>query len=51
MLQRVTDYFSAMSEGEQKAAVNYLDPMGLAPLLTLTAKHRVARENHCEVWG
>ena len=50
MLQRVTDYFEAMKKDDQKAAVNYLKLMGLDPLLTLTAKHRVARKNHTEVW-
>ena len=50
MLQRVTDYFAAMKKDDQEAAVNYLEPMGLAPLLTLTAKHRIGRENHTEVW-
>ncbi len=51
MLQRVTDYFAAMTKDDQKAALNYLKPMGLAPLVTLTAKHRVARKNHTEVWA
>ena len=50
MLQRVTDCFAAMTDAEQKAATEYLEPTGLAPLLTLTAKHRVGRKNHTEVW-
>jgi len=50
MLQRVTDYFAAMKKDGQEAALNYLKPLGLSPLLTLTAKHRVARKNHTEVW-
>lgn len=50
MLQRVTDYYAAMKEGDQKAALDYLKPMGLDPLLTLTAKHRVTRKDHTEVW-
>jgi len=50
MLQRVTDYFAAMTKDEQETAVNYFKPLGLTPLLTLVAKHRVARKNHTEVW-
>jgi len=50
MLQRVTDYFAAMEKTDQEAAVNYLKPLGLGPLVTLTAQHRVSRENHTEVW-
>lgn len=50
MLQRVTDYFASMEKTDQEAVVNCLEPLGLAPLVTLTAKHRVARENHTEVW-
>lgn len=50
MLERVTDYYAAMTKDDQKAALDYLNPMGLAPLLTLTAKHRVTRKNHTEVW-
>lgn len=50
MLQRVTDYFTAMKKSDQEAALNYLEPLGLSPLLTLTAKHRVGRKNHIEVW-
>jgi len=51
MLQRVTDYFAAMKKGDQKAALDYLEPVGLKTLVTLTAKHRVIRHNHTEVWG
>ena len=51
MLQRVTDYYAAMEKSDQEAALEYLEPSGLSPLLTLTAKHRVARKNHTEVWG
>lgn len=51
MLQRVTDYFASMSQDEQDSAATYLAPMGLTPLLTLTANHRVARKNHTEVWA
>ncbi|WP_026942610.1 glutathione S-transferase family protein [Hellea balneolensis] len=50
MLQRVTDYFAGMKKDDQKAVLYYLEPLGLTPLLTLTAKHRVARKNHIEVW-
>jgi len=50
MLQRVTDYFAGMKKDGQEAAFNYLKPLGLSPLLTLTAKHRVTRKNHTEVW-
>ena len=51
MLQRVTDCFEAMTQAEQKMAVEYLKPTGLAPLLTLTARSRVDRESHIEVWA
>jgi len=51
MLQRVTDGFAALTQAQQKSATAYLTPTGLAPLLTLTAKHRVARKNHTEVWA
>ncbi|MDA8707941.1 glutathione S-transferase family protein [Hellea sp.] len=51
MLQRVTDYFANMKKTDQKAALNYLEPLGLAPLVTLTAKHRVTRKDHTEVWS
>jgi len=51
MLQRVTDYFAAMEKTDQEAAMNYLKPLGLSPLLTLTAKHRVDRKAHTEVWA
>lgn len=50
MLQRVTDYFAAMEKTEQQAARDYLEPWGLSSILTLTAKHRVGREDHTEVW-
>jgi len=51
MLQRVTDFFASMNKTDQKAALNYLKPLGLAPLVTLTAKHRVTRKDHTEVWA
>ncbi|MEP3889036.1 MAG: glutathione S-transferase family protein [Hellea sp.] len=51
MLQRVTDYYAGMKDSDQKAALKYLESFGLGPLLTLTAKHRVERKNHTEVWG
>ena len=51
MLQRVTDYFASMSKADQDGAIKYLMPMGLAPLLSLTADHRVERKNHIEVWA
>lgn len=50
-LQRVTDCFAAMSVEEKTAAQDYLKSSGLAPLVTLTAKHRIAREGFMEVWG
>jgi len=51
MLQRVTDCFAGMDEKSQKQVLDYLSPLGLAPLLTLIAKHRITRENHTEVWA
>jgi len=51
MLQRVTDFFGQMSQKEQQTAKTYLNKSGLTPLLTLTAKHRVLRQNHTEVWA
>ena len=51
MLQRITDYFASMSKVDQDGAIKYLMPMGLAPLLTLTADHRIERKNHIEVWA
>ena len=50
MLQRVTDYFAQMSAADQKHAKDYLEGTRLLPLLTLTAKQRVAREKHIEIW-
>ena len=50
MLQRVTDYYASMKKDDQEAVLNYLNPIGLAPLLTLTADQRIARQNHIEVW-
>ena len=50
MLQRVTDYFAAMSKADQRRAEDYLAPTGLAPLLTLTANHRIMRKDFQEVW-
>ncbi len=51
MLQRVTDCFAGMSQEQQGKAKKYLTPTGLTPLLTLTAKHRIGRQGHTEVWG
>ena len=51
MMQRVTDFFAQMSKADETTAQNYLDKAGLTPLLTLTAKHRVERHNHTEVWA
>lgn len=51
MLQRVTDYFAGMKKDDKQAALNYLKPLGLAPLVTLIAKHRVGRKDHTEVWN
>lgn len=51
MLQRVTDSFAMMKVADKKIVQNYLDGTGLSPLLTLTAKHRIVRENHTEVWA
>ena len=51
MLQRVTDAFEALDEGAQKQVTDYLTPLGLAPLLTLKAAHRITRENYTEVWA
>lgn len=51
MLQRVTDYFSGLSDEAQGRAQEYLTPLGLSPLLTLTANKRITRENFQEVWA
>ena len=51
MLQRVTDYFATLSKADQTRAQDYLTPTGLAPLLTLTAKHRIMRKDFQEVWA
>ena len=51
MLQRVTDYFASMNAQNQKRAQDYLAQAGLDSLLTLTAKHRIMRENFQEVWA
>ena len=51
MLQRVTDYFASLNKADQARIIDYLTPTGLAPLVTLTAKHRIIRENFQEVWG
>lgn len=51
MLQRVTDFYGQMNKKEQQTAKTYLDKIGLTPLLILTAKHRVSRQNHTEVWA
>ena len=51
MMQRVTDFFAQMSKADETTAQNYLDKAGLTPLLMLTAKHRVERQNHTEVWA
>ncbi|MGB0905945.1 MAG: glutathione S-transferase family protein [Maricaulaceae bacterium] len=51
MLQRVTDCFAQMTKIDQDIAMNYLNPLGLAPLLELTANHRIARQDHREVWA
>lgn len=51
MLQRVTDCYAGMDESDQKTVLEYLEPFGLSPILTLTAKHRVERRDHTEVWG
>jgi len=51
MLQRVTDAYAQMKADDQKRAHDYLDKVGLTPLVTLTAKHRIIRVNHTEVWA
>jgi len=50
MLQRVTDYYAGLNAAEQSRAQDYLTPLGLAPLLTLTANKRIKREAFQEVW-
>ncbi len=51
LLQRVTDCFDAMNAEDKKRALEYLTPSGLAPILTLTSKHRLGRKDHTEVWA
>jgi len=51
MLQRVTDAFSDLKPNDKVKAHEYLDTVGLGPLLKLTSKHRIKRQNHTEVWA
>ena len=51
MLQRVTDYFAQMNKTDQSRALTYLEPTGLTPLLTLSAKHRIIRQDFQEIWA
>lgn len=51
MLQRVTDAFAALSAADKAAVTALFDAAGLAGILTLTARRRVARVGHIEVWG
>ena len=51
MLQRVTDYFESCDAKSQKIILDYLEPLGLASLVTLKAKARIDRKNHTEVWA
>jgi len=51
MLQRVTDFYASLSAAEQSRAQDYFTPLGLSPLLTLTANKRIKREAFQEVWA
>ncbi len=51
MLQRVTDYFAQLDNTAQQDILNYLIPLGLAPIVILRSQHYIMRENHTEVWG
>jgi len=51
MLQRVTDAYAALDSSAQTQVLDYLTPLGLAPLVTLTSKHRITRAAHTEVWA
>jgi len=51
MLQRITDAFDALPEGEQARVMDYFSALGLGALLTLKATRRVVRQGHIEVWA
>lgn len=51
MHQRVTDFYAQLGPDSQVEVDDYLADTGLLPLLQTTAKYRVARENHIEVWA
>lgn len=51
MLARVTDFFASQDAAGQTAILEYLEPLGVAPLMTLIPVHRIGRENHTEVWA
>lgn len=50
MSQRVSDFYATLSDTEQSKARDYLSPYGLEGLLISTAKYRVTRKDHLEVW-
>ncbi|MCC2981086.1 glutathione S-transferase family protein [Sphingomonas sp. IC4-52] len=49
--QRITDAFDALAAPEAKEARDWLERVGLAPLLDARRPIRVERRNHIEVWG
>lgn len=51
MLQRVTDAFDALDRDAKVAVWQLFEEAGLAALLGLKAKRRVARRDFLEVWG
>jgi len=51
MLQRITDFYGQLPQGDQTRVAAFFRPLGLEPILTLTANRRVERKDHIEVWG
>ncbi|MBJ7317418.1 MAG: glutathione S-transferase [Brevundimonas sp.] len=50
-LQAVTDAFDRLSPAGAQTVAQYLEPLGLAPWLTLKARRRLARAENREIWG
>lgn len=50
MAQRVSDFYAGLNADDKIKARDYLAPFGLDTLLTQTAKYRVSRKDHLEVW-
>lgn len=50
MAQRVSDFYAGLSQSDQIKARDYLASFGLSGLLETSAKYRIARKNHIEVW-